>query len=123
MTLEADRRGWELAGLTDFEGRLERPLAASMVDQPLHVELQGDEIVWTERPDDDDWRPAYTPGRELLTPFVRLFEGTDAEILAYAGRWGVLGICPHGLPSSHNPPAEAFLRGTRPCRPRGYDEH
>lgn len=63
----------------------------------------------------------------MLDGFRRLGNAAPEKILAYAGRWGVLGICEHGLPASHRP-----LRLTDPAMPTceplhlpagDYDEH
>src|SRR5207247_2601592 len=35
--------------------------------------------------------------------FLELGEARSETIRDYARRWGVLGICRHGLPASHNP--------------------
>lgn len=62
------------------------------------------------------WRWAQSAGEEdrdvrakrpMLEDFVRLHRKTNEEILKYARRWGVLGICAHGLPSSHDPGCSA----------------
>ena len=42
----------------------------------------------------------------MLTDFIRAgtrVEGLSENVESYASRWGVLGICEHGLPASHNP--------------------
>jgi DNA-directed RNA polymerase subunit RPC12/RpoP len=82
---------------------LERPGAWSSWQTP-EVRL-GDkdraELWWRfpERP------KVVRPGRGLLEGFLPLAEDASGEkILAYAQRWGVLEICEHGLPCSHNPP-------------------
>ncbi|MDP9369516.1 MAG: hypothetical protein M3Q03_14775 [Chloroflexota bacterium] len=38
---------------------------------------------------------------DCLAAFVRLHEASVEEIERFAGRWGVLGICAHGLPGTH----------------------
>jgi len=44
------------------------------------------------------------PDFELLSEFVRLADESVAEtrVLAFARRWGLLGLCPHGLPRTHD---------------------
>jgi len=44
----------------------------------------------------------------MLTGFLALGRATDDRILKYAREWGVLGICPCGLPHTHNPPIEGL---------------
>lgn len=43
------------------------------------------------------------PSKEMLNKFLSLSDGTDADILAFAKRWGPLGICEHGVPHTHWP--------------------
>jgi hypothetical protein len=43
------------------------------------------------------------PSKEMLSEFSLLRDGTDADILAFAKRWGPLGICEHGVPHTHWP--------------------
>jgi hypothetical protein len=40
---------------------------------------------------------------ELLLEFVRLDGADDAATLAFARRWGQLGLCQHGNPRTHQP--------------------
>lgn len=41
---------------------------------------------------------------QVLPEFVSLADAPADEYLQFARRWGVLGLCHHGLPCSHNPP-------------------
>ncbi len=99
---EEERLNWELAGLVDTEsGRLERPLADDEWRVPGTVELDGDRLVW-------EWGdPAHVrfsrSGNDLLEDFVRLADTPSDAIRDYARKWGVLRICAHGEPMSHNP--------------------
>lgn len=57
------------------------------------------------------------PGPRLLEGFVRLADAPDSAIRDYARQWGILGICKHDLPRTHN-----FWRGLpdRFCSPLGF---
>src|SRR5262245_3839068 len=44
-------------------------------------------------------RPRVT--REALIEFTRLYDSPAEEIESFARRYGVLGLCEHGLPSTH----------------------
>lgn len=65
--------------------------------------------------------------RIALDHFVDLADADAAAIAAFAGRWGGLGICEHGLPASHRPKRK---RGDAPqihyclpqTTPRGFRE-
>src|SRR6202521_3705222 len=41
------------------------------------------------------------PGSKILDEFVRLSDGSRDAIRDYALKWGVLGICQHGVPRTH----------------------
>ncbi len=48
------------------------------------------------------WQPSFSPPVDgCLRAFMRLADGSPEDILAFASRWGVLGICADGVPSSH----------------------
>lgn len=42
-------------------------------------------------------------GSDLLEGFLALADAADSEVEAYARRWGILGLCRHGLPAGHTP--------------------
>ncbi len=43
------------------------------------------------------------PPIDCLSRFTRLADGSDESIAKFAARWGILSICDHGVPSSHDP--------------------
>jgi hypothetical protein len=51
-------------------------------------------------------------GEELLPAFLRLAEASDEAILAFARRWGMLGLCHHGLPTFHDKSFDVFNHRT-----------
>lgn len=51
--------------------------------------------------------------RDLLARFVALVDAGDESFLEFARRFGLLGLCRHGLPWTHNPQ----------CRPRYGERH
>ena len=79
---------------------------------PNDVELEGEWLCWGWRGDPLQWTTR-RPGPHILSDFVRLADGDGPTIRAYARRWGILGICEHGLPSSHLGNED----GTPRCRP------
>jgi transposase-like protein len=101
---KADTRleGWYAAGLTDDELRLDRPIRARTLLAPALVRAGEGRIEWTYDQEPRD-PPGVVPGPKLLTEFVRLAEGPDAQIVEFVRRWGPLGLCKHELPASHNP--------------------
>jgi hypothetical protein len=113
---------WD-AGLTDEEGHLGRPIAWDKWWVPSPVNIERDRLVWGL----SDGRLVHETDR-LLEGFMPLAEATDGDICNYARRWGVFGICVHGLPASHYPRPEPLPNplpsGERLpwCYPQGYWE-
>ena len=103
------RIDWESAGLIQ-NGRAGRPVRAGVLKRPKACTIGLD----TERPEEPllRWecpRGSATleyvqepPSRDLLDEFVRLTDATDADIVEFAERRGVLGLCRCRLPHSHN---------------------
>lgn len=64
------------------------------------------------------------PKAEMLDDFLLLCRAPDETVLRYASKWGVLGICKHGLPYGHNPSIGAIalswdelVEDSRACAP------
>ncbi len=68
--------------------------------RPEKVWLQSDRIRWRFPGGKREIRPGPSP--DLLSEFVALQKGTDAQILAFVRRNGPLGLCAHGLPRWHD---------------------
>ena len=79
---------------------------------PKSVQVLSDRLYW--RPSASVARPI---DAEALFAFANL---TDADqIAAFATRYGLLRMCVHGLPASHNPQSEADA-GCHPQRDGGW---
>ena len=95
----------ELAGVPT---PLEQATAPKEWSVPEVIELRRERLCWRPTKPSNafpGFQPAYTkraPGSGLLERFVALAEAPDEAILRYARHWGVLAICRHGLPSSHD---------------------
>jgi hypothetical protein len=65
------------------------------------------------------------PVRDFLTPFAALATHPDLDkaVEKFSSRWGVLGLCEHGLPATHQPLRLGVegLRSTATCEPRIED--
>jgi hypothetical protein len=70
------------------------------VPQAIELGASGDHLVWSWGAVPPHWT---RPGPRMLERFLNLFDASPERVLAFARTWGVLGICEHGLPSSHNP--------------------
>ncbi len=114
-----NQRGWQTSGMETEHG-LYHTGEYQAIGIPADVRLEGTRIGpvlrWRAR---DPQRRAriVLPGPGMLDSFVRLSDAPDQQILHYASQWGVLGICEHGLPYSHNPPTGELWKGHRPCYP------
>lgn len=59
-------------------------------------------------------------GTGMLDAFIRIRDGSD--VLLFARRYGVLDICEHGLPGSHNPnPIPLVLPAQEGCKAWGEE--
>lgn len=73
-------------------------LSLPMSEQPSFLpEVEAQMNEWF-----DSWKEVRPPssqteGRRLLSDFVSLHRQNDAAIAHFARRWGLLGVCPHGL--------------------------
>ena len=97
-------------------GPLERPLSGDEWFVPSNIQLSPDQrnMWWSYAP-----LSAFTTGKRstlkvgLLERFVSLAKGTPEDVLRYAKEYGVLYLCQHDLPSSHqeiDEPSEKQLR-------------
>src|SRR5262245_54237299 len=95
----------ELAGL-DLKKNRHYPIAP--VSVPREIWLEGEELVWdSERfdPRQKEFR-TYSPQRTTLVEFLSLAEARSENVLRYAQKWGVLQLCKHGEPATHNRPPD-----------------
>jgi hypothetical protein len=76
------------------------PITAEPLLVPGEVTVAGDDLRWVH----SSAKPArrIQSPNNLLEQFVELRAGSDAEIAAFASKYGVLGICEHNIPRSHN---------------------
>jgi hypothetical protein len=109
----------ELAALHQESGRFERALSTDVLIVPKRIELTRGRLVWSlpirrkrDRGPADTFREGMrrmvvhsrqVPSEGLLKEFVRLADAPEERFLEFARKWGVFGICKHGLPASHNP--------------------
>jgi hypothetical protein len=100
MTIfQGDLRRLQLTGFTGPDGKLDRRLESDSWELPTRVELDGQKLIWAlERSPEP--MPSKRVGRhdDLLTRFIGLADAPDRAIGEYARRFGVLGICEHGIP-------------------------
>jgi hypothetical protein len=93
--MDQDRAGlyanapWESAAL-------ERPVGDDEWTIPGRVELVGNRLLWWPRA--GPMAPLVKSRRGLLRQFEQLADASGDRIVKYARRWGILGLCRHGLP-------------------------
>ena len=126
MTTQRKALDRAIEPLKDAYGNLERRYDADTLLVPPVVELDGDYLRWSFRKRLGSstkrkkleralrsqsqvdatrslWKARRVPhGANLLREFAGLEDAPDERILRFARKWGVLGICRHGLPSSHS---------------------
>lgn len=117
MTQPADLKlATELAGMHAPSGQLTRRVGATLWPRPARVWIDGDRLCSDPGPggvvtvDDTD---------RLLERFLRLADSDEQEIVTFAAQLGVLGICAHGLPSTHAALAVTFP-DREGCNPIGW---
>ncbi len=84
--------------LVNPEGELYRRAFSDGWWRPATVVLKRDQVNWYGRRERD-----VRPGPDLLEDFIRLGDKPDAKIVAYANRWGVLGIATRIPPVTPGP--------------------
>lgn len=96
---------FSLSGVRSEKGCIDRPVSATNLVVPSKVEVEGGQLIWTHHLDPwcDESPPAQlvAPHPKLLEQFICLSNGKSNDIAAFASKWGVLGICKHGLPRTH----------------------
>lgn len=113
----------ELAGVLGEAGNFDRPYQGRQFRAP--VVLGNDEGLllwrWEDKATSQPLRPE-AHGFGLLCEFMNLADAPVETVLAFARKWGVLEICQHGLPCTHNLDyADKFLG--RWCFPLSYNEY
>jgi hypothetical protein len=104
------------------EINLDSPVEPSYIPVPGEVELDGDRLVWRGVVAGME-RTEYS-NKDLLDRFITLADADKRQILSYARKWGVLHICEHGLPASHNPQHFGLSpeQTIEQCAPLGWPE-
>lgn len=98
-------REWDIAGITNESGRLDRPVAEGKLSVPAEVKLDQQQglLRWRYSPEGRPLKDVDQPP-SLLTDFVKLSTASDEQIRAFAAERGVLWLCKeHGLPATHDP--------------------
>ena len=99
MTISSGYEAWEQAELTDPDtGKLGRSWVSGRVWVPSVLELENGRLYWAYGGNNYEKRVA----PDLLDGFINLSDATPERIKEFAKRRGVLEICKHGYPSSHN---------------------
>lgn len=104
---------------TDEEtGALGRPLDLTPLHVPQVVELDSanDRLLWSHYQGREDGARATPPPPprpadvQMLNDFIGLADRPAERIRNFARRWGVLQICRHDLPATHNLPTYSLER-------------
>jgi hypothetical protein len=84
--------------LLDSDARM--PPAQHRWLAPVDVRLDGDALVYDHRATRRRGC-LLVPSPGMLAEFLTLADASDHRIAAYAERYGVIGLCPHGLVHTH----------------------
>src|SRR5690242_3800353 len=100
------RRRFDSALLFDANGNVEkRFLPVDQVVVPDRILLSKDEARLEVEDEEAYWHEVGEERQVLPTAlhqFITLAEQPPARILQFAQRWGLLGLCEHGLPATHH---------------------
>jgi hypothetical protein len=97
----SEPQGWDWIGLTNEEGNLHVPAAARHWSAPREVKVKGGRLFYDYMGSPPQMPRRVSPGPELLSKFLLLDGASATEIVSFAKRWGVLGLCRHGLMYPH----------------------
>lgn len=109
---------------TEGFGLADQVLPAERLFVPPLIEVEGEMLIYERAGPAGVFQREVEPEEQMIWQFIELAEAEPEAILKFARRWGVLGICPHLLPTSHNPPP-LNAAGNGPvtwCYPLGYFE-
>lgn len=90
------------------------PAVPTRLPAEVELDLENDRLLWRERRRKQDLAlgpNVRDPSPTMLNAFLRLADQVPEAIADFATRYGVLDICEHGLPSSHNRTADNRIRG------------
>lgn len=104
----------QLSSLLTEDGDIDRRVDVLRWGLPHNLELRKDRLYWEEHPFDSG--VLFTrPAAGMLERFLKLADAPDRRILDFAAKYGVLGICRHGLPAGHNSPLDRTCVHTVPA--------
>ncbi len=89
---KTDNVRWDLMGVSPSG-----PLDAARLRVPAEIELDDEMLYWRENVDYEEVQA----GPSILTDFLSLHRKEPEATLAYARKWGMLGLCEHGTPYMH----------------------
>jgi hypothetical protein len=88
MPTRTDHTAWDLGGITNHNGDLDRRLDVNELFLPADIRIKGTMLAWSAMLDFD----AELPKQGLLDGFVRLDESKPEAILRFVQKWGPLRI-------------------------------
>jgi hypothetical protein len=90
----------------------------SLLNIPVKVELDNGLLIWNVE-ESKFTTKEYEEG--LVIDFANLAFVEAETILEFAQTWGVLGLCKHNLPATHNPPIFTSESIDKSCKPTGSE--
>lgn len=111
----SDEMVWDLAGLRTLSG-MDRSIQQGEVLTPaVEFDAERREIKWSMRECGSG-----QPAPDALERFLELGAASDEAVFQFARRNGVLAMCAHDLPCTHNRPAAIQPGDEYGCMPVGW---
>lgn len=111
------RSDLDLSAILTEEGELGRPVDATLWTRQPEVEIREDRLYY-----DPSQGTEVGPSKAMFPAFLRLADAPAERVAEFARNYGVLRICEHGLPCSHNPEPHPCSGRGRGCAPLGWDD-
>lgn len=115
-----DFKSFRAAGMINHSGTLVRPMQARKFDGLKVAVILNGYLIWRQTHAPDYFHSPYVDLNntdDVLLQFIRLHNAPPEAILFFARKWGVLGICKHSRPASHNPELINRPKSRPPCEP------
>lgn len=117
IPLRNDHKSWRMGELLSDSNTLERPFIWNLRLRPKKIELIEKFLVWGPEEEKERLPIPFQSDIGVLNKFIRLGakDATPADVLKFARKWGVLGICRQHLVPFPHPRFETDGSQFKPC--------
>gem|GEM_PF-2280646 len=115
--LRNDHKSWRMGELFSDSNTLERPFIWNLRLRPKKVDLIEEFLVWWPEEEKERLPVPFQSDIGILNQFIRLGakDATPSDVLEFARKWGVLGICRQHLVPFPHPRFETDGSQFQPC--------